>query len=415
MESVSNMSFSFRYIVLLVASSISLFGYSQTDTEKEIQFISNKIDSIDLQRDTLIVQLEGLKLNKIQDDLSIVGNPISNEDVEVIYHKAMVLGYNENHEQAHWVSHIVLPDVENGNVSRTNNFRKDKLVTTGTASKADYWYSGYDRGHLAPSADFRWSQTALSESYFYSNMAPQLPELNREKWAELENAIREYVIENKTQVYVVTGGILNDSLPRMQNKGRENTVSIPNFFYKVILDNSNHRAIGFVMPNGNCNYPIMSYALSIDSVETLTGINFFSKIENENSTEQKFDIDIWQSGSKKGDVVPLNPTTLEKGMINTVQAQYNIGTKSTVCGTVVSTKYSEKSGATFLNLDKKFPSQIFSVTIWKDNRANFSYMPEIELKDKKVCITGKIENKKGTPTMNVSTEKSIKIITEENE
>ena len=118
----------------------------------------------------------------------------------------MILGYNENHEQAQWVSHIVLPDVEKGNVSRTNNFRKDELVTSGTASKADYWYSGYDRGHLAPSADFRWSKTALSESYFYSNMAPQLPELNREKWAELENAIREYVIENKIQVYVVTGG-----------------------------------------------------------------------------------------------------------------------------------------------------------------------------------------------------------------
>jgi hypothetical protein len=144
----------------------------------------------------------------------------------------------------------------------------------------------------------------------------------------------------------------------------------------------------------------------------LTGINFFSKIKDEDVIEQQIEIDIWQSGTKKGDVTPLNPTTLEKGIINTVQAQYNIGTKSTVCGTVVSTKYSEKSGATFLNLDKKFPNHIFSVTIWKDNRANFSYMPEVELKNRKVCITGKIENKKGTPTMNISTEKSIEIITE---
>ena len=64
-------------------------------------------------------------------------------------------------------------------------------------------------------------------------------------------------------------------------EGRENEVSIPGFFYKVILDNYNHRGIGFVMPNGNCNYPIMSYAISIDSVETLTGINFFSKIKDE--------------------------------------------------------------------------------------------------------------------------------------
>jgi len=415
MESLSTVHFNFRYLILLIAASHSISSVSQTETEKKIRFISTKIDSINSERNELLVQLEELKLNKIQDDLSAVGNPVCSEEIEVIYHKAMILGYNEKHEQAQWVSHIVLPDVEKGNVSRTNNFRKDKLVTSGTASKADYWYSGYDRGHLAPSADFRWSKTALSESYFYSNMAPQLPELNREKWAELENAIREYVIEKKIQVYVVTGGILNDSLPRMQNKGRENEVTIPDFFYKVILDNYNHRGIGFVMPNGNCNYPIMSYAVSIDSVEALTGINFFSKIKDADLTEQQIDIDIWQSGSKKGDVPPLNPTTLEKGMINSVQAQYNIGTKSTVCGTVVSTKYSEKSGATFLNLDKKFPNQIFSVTIWKDNRANFSYIPEVELSNRKVCITGKITDNKGTPTMNISNEKSIKIITEENE
>jgi len=413
MERLISMHFNFRYLILLLVASLNISALSQTDTEKEIMFITTKIDSIDSKRAELLDKLEQLKLNKIQKDLIAVGNPICNEEVEVIYHKAMILGYNEKHEQAQWVSHIVLPDVEKGNVSRTNNFRKDKLVTSGTASKADYWYSGYDRGHLAPSADFRWSKTALSESYFYSNMAPQLPELNREKWAELENAIREYVIENKIQVYVVTGGILHDSLPIMRNEDRENDVSIPNLFYKVILDNANHRGIGFVMPNGICNYPIMSYAISIDSAEALTGINFFSKIKDEDFTEQKIDIDIWQSGSKKGDVTPLNPINLEKGRINSVQAKYNIGTKSTVCGTVVSTKYSEKSGATFLNLDKKFPNQIFSATIWKDNRANFSYMPEVELKNRKVCITGKIENNKGTPTMNISNEKSIKFIREE--
>ena len=413
MESLSNMHIKIRYLIVLIVGCLSISSVSQNETEKEIIFISTKIDSIDIRRNELLGQLEQLKLHKIQNDLIAVGNPVCNEKVEVIYHEAIILGYNEKHEQAQWVSHIILPDVEKGNVSRTNNFRKDKLVTSGTASKADYWYSGYDRGHLAPSADFRWSKTALSESYFYSNMAPQLPELNRERWAELENAIREYVIENKIQVYVVTGGILHDSLPVMRNQDRENEVSIPNLFYKVILDNSNHRGIGFVMPNGICDYPIMSYAISIDSVEVLTGINFFSKIKDEDFIEQKINIDIWQSGSKKGDVAPLNPTTLEKGMINTVQAKYNIGTKSTVCGTVVSTKYSEKSGATFLNLDKKFPNQIFSVTIWKDNRANFSYIPEVELSNRKVCITGKIEDNKGIPAMNISNEKSIIIIREE--
>ena len=218
------------HITFLLASClIYKNAFVQTEIDRKIEIISNQLDSLDIKRNQLLTDLENLKLNRIQNDLNSVGLPICNEKVEVIHHKAMILGYNEKHEQASWVSHIVLPDVEKGNVSRTNNFRKDKLVSTGTADKADYWYSGYDRGHLAPSADFRWSKTALSESYFYSNMAPQLPELNREKWASLENMIRDYVIENKVQVYVVTGGILYDSLPKMNNEGHKNEVSIPSY------------------------------------------------------------------------------------------------------------------------------------------------------------------------------------------
>ena len=82
MESLSNMHFNLRYLILLIAASISISSFSQTETEKEITFISTKIDSIDLQRDKLLVQLEELKLNKIQDDLSAVGNPICSEEIE---------------------------------------------------------------------------------------------------------------------------------------------------------------------------------------------------------------------------------------------------------------------------------------------------------------------------------------------
>ena len=112
------MRFKFRYLIVLIASSFCVSALSQTETEKGILFISTKIDSIDLQRGKLLDQLEELKLDKIQQDLRAVGNPICNEEVEVIYHEAMVLGYNEKHEQAQWVSHIVLPDVEKGNISR---------------------------------------------------------------------------------------------------------------------------------------------------------------------------------------------------------------------------------------------------------------------------------------------------------
>ncbi|MBL4654037.1 MAG: DNA/RNA non-specific endonuclease [Flavobacteriales bacterium] len=383
-------------------------GISQT-----IKQLETKLDSLYKLEGVVISQLEKLKLEQIIVDLKRIGYPTGVE-VEIAEHQAMVLGYDEVHEQARWVAHVIMPDIERGNVSRTNDFREDPFVTTGTSVKADYWFSGYDRGHLAPSADFRWSQVALSESYFYSNMAPQLPELNRNKMAELENLLRSYVLSNKEKLYVITGSVLSDDLPKMKNEGRKNEVSIPNLFYKAVLDYSGDekRGIAFLLPNKNCPNPLLMYAVTIDSVEAITGLNFFNQLsdEEQNKLESTKNVDLWRTKAMQGEVLPINPTTLPKGKINTVQAQYFIGNKARVCGTVVSVKYSERSGATFLNLDKKFPNQIFSVTIWKEDRANFSYVPKIELIGVNVCIKGVIENNKGTPTINVKNEKSIEII-----
>ncbi len=410
------MSIKISYKLLLTLFIFCVTLCSAQSLATKIFEKENQLLDLDQKKKSALSELELLKLKKVQQDLKEIGYPISKHGEQIVEHKAMVLGYDEKHEQARWVMHMVLPDIATGNTSRTNDFREDPLVKTGTAVKSDYWYSGYDRGHLAPSADFRWSPIALSESYFYSNMSPQLPELNREKWAELENFIRDYVLETKEPVYVVTGPVLKDSLKTMQNKDRENEVSIPDMYYKVILDNSGEekRGVAFLIPNGNCSYPITSYATSIDVVERLTGIDFYSNLTKDESVniEENYVESEWQVGKNDGNVSPLNPTDLPKGKINTVQAKYNIGTKSCVCGTVVSTKYSEKSGAVFLNLDKKFPNQIFSATIWKDARSNFSYLPEIELKDKKVCLTGKIENKRGTPTVNLTSEKKVEIIDE---
>lgn len=391
-------------IVVLSFLSLPIFG----QTLEELQL---ELDTLEARAEKLRTKIEGAKLTKIIIDLKEVGYPEWNQEAQVVEHKAMVLGYSEEHEQAAWVSHIILPDIETGNVSRTNDFRQDKLVTTGSSAKDDYWNSGYDRGHLAPSADFRWSHVALSESYFYSNMAPQLPELNREKWAELEDLIRDYVIDKHEQVYVVTGGVLAEELPVMQNEGRKNEVSIPKLFYKVVLDYSGDEkhAVAFLLPNGECPDPILTYAVSVDSVEILTGINFFPNLSVED-LEAELNVDPWRTKEMEGEVLPISPSELEKGQINTTAAKFNIDEKVCVCGTVVSTKYSEKSGATFLNLDKKFPNQVFSITIWKEARANFSYLPEEELKDKKICVTGLIKDSKGTPTVNVTNENAIEII-----
>ena len=99
-----------------------------------------------------------------------------------------------------------------GIVSRSDDFRADPEIITGSAALVDYRGSGYDRGHLAPAADMKWSEEAMSESFYMSNMSPQAPGFNRGIWKSLESRVRSWAVENGT-VYVVTGGILSPGLP----------------------------------------------------------------------------------------------------------------------------------------------------------------------------------------------------------
>ncbi|MDX2302901.1 MAG: DNA/RNA non-specific endonuclease [Microscillaceae bacterium] len=392
---------------------------AQGSLEQQIQLAEQKLEVLKAEEEKLNAELESLKLLKIHEDMQNLGLPKCSMPGELIRHAAITLRYSEDHEQAIWVAHMILPDVKTGNISRSNDFRPDPLVKSGSAVEADYFLRtlqkdssylydgfGYDRGHLAPSADFRWSQKALSESYYYSNMSPQVPELNRGRWSELEDALREYAIRKNQAVFVVTGGILEENLPRISRS--VNQVSIPKLFYKVVLDPANRRAIGFVMPNQNCTYPLTSYACSVDSIEQLTGIDFFGNYPEQ--VEASFQVYEWLGPREQQDVDPLPVAGLPRNHFNTVQAKIyaDSGEVIKVCGKVVSTKLSGK-GNIFLNLDKSFPNQIFTVSIFKDKTANFSYAPEEYLKGKTICIKGKVSDYNGVPSMIIENEKDIEI------
>ena len=334
--------------------------------------------------------------------------------------------YDEAHEQAKWVAHILVPEVSAGNVSRSNDFREDPMVSTGTAVEKDYFLKfeqengdfeydgfGYDRGHLAPSADFRWSQKALSESYFYSNMSPQVPELNRGTWAELESILRNYIYRHpKSQLYIVSGPVLHEGLPKIERS--INQVSIPEQYFKVVLDMKYQRAIAFLMPNKKITVPIETLTVSIDEAEKISGLDFFANLPDkmEEVLESQNEAAIWLPLAEQDDIMPLDPETLPPGHFNTASAQsfaeFDPHSKINVCGTVVSTKLTGK-GHVFLNLDKKFPKQIFTAAIWKDSRLNFSYEPHLELKGKCICVEGTVRMSNGTPTMELKGEEAVKI------
>ena len=202
---------------------------------------------------------------------------ITKNDV-VVKHLGYTLSYNEKYEQANWVAYELTANETEKKVGRTNDFRIDIDVPTGSADNDDYKNSGYDRGHLAPAADMGWSAQAMEESFFYSNMSPQTPGFNRGIWKRLEEQVRQWAVDNQL-IYVVTGPILKPNLPTIGH----DKVAVPNYYYKVILDYTQPelKGIGFIIPNSSSTLALRNYAVTIDSVETVTGINFFPALPNE--------------------------------------------------------------------------------------------------------------------------------------
>lgn len=397
--------------IFLIFTLFCSFANAQNYKSK-IDSLNGVLSSLERSKLELESKLEAYKLKWVSQQIKAIAIPELRDAEKVIHHSAMSLSYNEEYEQANWVAHMVTKDIKDGKVKRTNDFRIDPNVPSGTAVKDDYWYSGYDRGHLAPSADFRWSRKALSESYFYSNMSPQLPELNREVWAKLENKIREWVMEDD-DLFVITGGVLK---PGLKTIG-ENEVAVPNFYYKIILDyqGEEHKALAFVIQNAQSNKHFMEYVVSVDSVEKLTGINFFPALpdEIEEKLESSDDLSEWSGdGAIMSDGV--SPLPFKKGRYNTLQAKYHVGEECKVCGTVVSTKYNQKGkgSPTYINLDKKFPNHVFTITIWGDDRKNFGFEPELELMKKVICVQGVVKTFKNVPQMSLQSESQVEFLDE---
>ncbi len=201
-------------------------------------------------------------------------NSEKEHELEVVNHKYFKLGYSEEHEIAGWVAYLLTKEmVLENNAVRKNKFKSDKKVSTGSATSSDYKKSGYDKGHICPSADMSFSQEAQNQTFFMSNMAPQIHSFNAGKWKDLENKVREWAVENDS--IIIIAGALFDSI--ITTIGTKNKVSVPYRFYKVIIDISypSYKAIGFVMENEKLKENIFYYSMSVEDLEKFTGMIFF--------------------------------------------------------------------------------------------------------------------------------------------
>ena len=199
------------------------------------------------------------------------------ESDQVIDRSGFALGYSSSRRQALWVSYILTAEHLNApQVKRSNKFRPDPLLKFTPVRPQQYDRTGFDRGHLAPASDMTYSRETMEQSFFMTNISPQLPACNRGIWKRIETQIRAWA-RQESQLYVVTGPVFSGEARFM----RDTDVHIPDAFYKVALDlTPPMKMIAFIVPNRASKKPVRSFVVSVDEVEAVTGMNFFSNLDD---------------------------------------------------------------------------------------------------------------------------------------
>ena len=199
------------------------------------------------------------------------------QNSKIVKHNHYALVYNEEHEQAQWVVYGLFRSHLTTDERERPYFIEDPKVKSGSADWRNYKNSGYDRGHLCPAGDRRFSESAYNETFYTSNISPMNREFNAGIWNRLEIQVRNWAREYDS-LWVVTGGVLTDDLSDI---GYE-SVSVPEAFYKIVIRGSEDRleAIAFLIPHIESALPLNEFRVTVDSIEELSGIDFFEALDD---------------------------------------------------------------------------------------------------------------------------------------
>lgn len=208
---------------------------------------------------------------------------------KVIVYEGFTLSYNSRTLLPDWVAYELTSSEVDGQYPRSNGFGMDLSYKGKQAMREDYSNSGWDKGHMAPAADMKWSQTAMYESFYLTNICPQNHDLNGNDWLTLEKLGREWA-QRYGSVYIICGPIIG--------KGQygtigDNKVAVPDAFFKAFLVVQDHRyhAIAFVMQNESTHHRIQEYAMTINDLEEMIGIDLFPNIDD--SIEEMIESDLY--------------------------------------------------------------------------------------------------------------------------
>lgn len=213
---------------------------------------------------------------------------------QIIEHTGYIVSYNSDWHIPNWVAYELTRMEVYGECARYDKFLPDPLVDGDPVITKDYSNSGYDRGHMAPAGDMKWSEQAMRESFYTTNICPQNRNNNAGDWKDLEELTRDWAVTYGS-VYICCGPIVTDTLTMI---GTARRIVVPQSFYKVFLRqkaDGTWTSIGFVMPNAAGNRPLMTYMHSVDEIENLTDIDFFYNLPDdiEDKVEADYIISDW--------------------------------------------------------------------------------------------------------------------------
>ncbi len=234
----------------------------------------------------------------------LFGKPRKDSDwgfgpTDFVYREGYVLEHSATDRIPLWVCEGLTPTQLNGNASRKDAFAADTALKPGRrAEMRDYTKSGYDRGHMAPAGDQTVDANLKKETFFLSNMSPQIPEFNRQIWEALEVQVRHWALDNDS-TFVITGGIFYD--PKDDDPATadgtieyyiigKDAVAVPTHFFKIVIAKHNDgewRSIAFVEENRKYKRPFdfSRYVVSIDWIEEHSGLDFMPDLSTAQETK----------------------------------------------------------------------------------------------------------------------------------
>lgn len=258
-------------ILCLIFIAIAIIGVVGVARKNNNAFPDSKTQSVTSGRSTA-----DLSVSK-GDDLLAVKIPDSLKSQEKDY-EGFRVSFNSDNHTPNWVSWELLASETEGDQSRYDKFWQDEEID-GCPTHYDYSHSGYDRGHLCPAADQKWSRTAMIDCFSLANMAPQDNALNTGAWKTLENKERLWA-QRDSAIVIVAGPVYEKTdTKRIGDTG----VRVPSAFFKVMIAPylEKPRGIAFVYPNMSAPGNMENYVMTIRDVEKLTGFDFFYNLPDD--------------------------------------------------------------------------------------------------------------------------------------